>query len=87
MRRLTLFGSFNLDGPEGKGIAASAKLSALLAFLATVQKPVACETLTSLLWGSYFEEQARQNFRQALARLRKVLGPEALISDEQLGNS
>lgn len=82
-RNLKLFGQFELSGPDGKIVAASAKLSALLAYLAMAGKPVGRDQLTSLLWGSHFEEQARQNFRQALARLRKVLGSEALPSDEQ----
>ena len=82
-RNLKLFGQFELSGPEGKGGAASAKLSALLAFLVAAGKPVGREQLTSLLWGSHFEEQARQNFRQALARLRKALGPEVILSDNQ----
>jgi TolB-like protein/DNA-binding SARP family transcriptional activator len=34
----------------------------------------------TLLWGSHFEAQARQNLRQALTRLRRVLGDDALIS-------
>ena len=33
----------------------------------------------NLLWGSYFERQARQNFRQALFRLRRTLGKDALV--------
>lgn len=82
-RYLKLFGRFDLSGPEGKGVAASAKLSALLAFLVTTGKPVARDQLTSLLWGSHFEEQARQNFRQALARLRKALGPDVILADDQ----
>ena len=35
----------------------------------------------TLLWGSHFETQARQNLRQALMRLRRVLGQNALISE------
>ena len=34
----------------------------------------------ALLWGSHFEAQARQNLRQALTRLRRVLGEDTLIS-------
>jgi DNA-binding SARP family transcriptional activator len=33
-----------------------------------------------VLWGSHFDTQARQNLRQALTRLRRVLGEDALIS-------
>lgn len=82
-RNLRLFGQFELSGPDGKSVAASAKLSALLAFLAAQKKPVARDHLTTLLWGSHFEEQAGQNFRQALVRLRKALGADAIIADDQ----
>ncbi|MFN4142879.1 BTAD domain-containing putative transcriptional regulator [Aestuariivirga sp.] len=82
MRSLKLFGQFDLGGPEGKSVAASAKLSALLAFLVAAGKPVGRDQLTGLLWGSYFEDQAKQNFRQALARLRKALGSEVVLSDD-----
>ena len=34
-----------------------------------------------MLWGSHFETQARQNLRQALFRLRRVLGQDVLRSD------
>ena len=34
----------------------------------------------TLLWGSHFDTQARQNLRQALTRLRRLLGEEVLIS-------
>ena len=36
---------------------------------------------TTLLWGSHFDIQARQNLRQALFRLRRALGQDALIAD------
>ncbi|MBC8038634.1 MAG: adenylate cyclase [Rhizobiales bacterium] len=83
MLHLKLFGQFEIAGPEGRIGLSSAKLSAFLAYLAMARKPVPREQLTTLLWGSHFEDQARQNFRQALARLRKAIGPEALISDDQ----
>jgi TolB-like protein/DNA-binding SARP family transcriptional activator len=35
----------------------------------------------ALLWGSHFEAQARQNLRQALTRLRRALGPSAVVSN------
>jgi TolB-like protein len=83
MLRLKLFGSFELTGPKGRVAFPSAKLTAFLAFLALSPKPVLRDQLTSLLWGSRFEDQARQNFRQALTRLRKVIGPDALVGDDQ----
>ena len=35
----------------------------------------------TLFWGSHFDAQAKQNLRQALSRLRKMLGEDALASD------
>ena len=83
MFHLKLLGQFELTGPSGRIALSSTKLSAFLAYLALAAKPVPREQLTTLLWGSHFEDQARQNFRQALARLRKAIGPEALIANEQ----
>ena len=83
MLHLKLFGHFELTGPEGRIALSSTKLSAFMAYLALAAKPVPREHLTTLLWGSHFDDQARQNFRQALVRLRKLVGPEALISDDQ----
>ena len=83
MLHLKLFGRFELTGPAGRIALSSAKLSAFLAYLALTAKPVPREHLTSLLWGSHFDDQARQNFRQALVRLRKLIGAAALVSDDQ----
>ena len=82
MLQIKLFGQFEITRPQGRIALSSAKLSAFLAYLAMAAKPVPREQLTSLLWGSHFEEQARQNFRQALVRLRKAIGTEALLSDD-----
>ena len=84
MLKLKLFGQFEVSGPEGRIAFPSAKLSAFLAFLAMAAKPVPREQLTTLLWGTHFEEQARQNFRQALVRLRKAIGSDTLIADDQM---
>lgn len=83
MLHLKLFGKFELTGPAGRIALSNTKLSAFMAYLALAAKPVPREHLTTLLWGSHFDEQARQNFRQALVRLRKTIGAEALISDDQ----
>jgi TolB-like protein len=84
MIELRLFGQVEIRDETGAIDLASAKLLAILAVLAAAgDKPVSRETLTDLLWGSHFDEQARQNFRQALSRLRKLLGADALIADDQ----
>ena len=83
MFHLKLFGKFEITGPAGRIALSSTKLSAFLAYLALAAKPVPREHLATLLWGSHFDDQARQNFRQALVRLRKITGADALISDDQ----
>src|SRR5947207_6456709 len=80
--RLALLGSFELTEPDGAVDLPSKKLAALLAYLAcTAPRPQPREKLSTLLWGSHFDEQAKQNLRQALSRLRKVLGQDALAGD------
>jgi len=80
--RLVLLGRFSLTGPQGPVDLGSKKLCALLAYMVcTAPQPRSRETLTTLLWGSHFEAQARQNLRQALSRLRRALG-DALASDD-----
>ena len=83
MIELRLFGQVEVRDENGIIDLTSAKLVGLLAVLAVAgDKPVARETLTDLLWGSHFDEQARQNFRQALSRLKKLLGADAVVADE-----
>src|SRR5439155_7072836 len=73
--RLSLLGRFELTGPDGPIELNNKKLAGLLAFMAcTAGEPQSREKLTTLFWGSHFETQARQNLRQALLRLRRVLG-------------
>jgi TolB-like protein len=79
--QLSLLGRFALSGPDGPIDLTSKKLAALLAFLAcTAPQAHSRDNLMTLLWGSHFDAQARQNLRQALTRLRRVLGEDALIS-------
>jgi class 3 adenylate cyclase len=82
---LSLLGGFELTGPDGVVDLPSKKLTGLLAYLAcTAPRPQPRERLWALLWGSHFDAQAKQNLRQALFRLRKVLGEDALESDGQV---
>jgi len=79
---LSLFGRFELNGPAGSVDFASKKAEGLLAFLAcTAPEAQRRETLTDLLWGSHFEAQARQNLRQALYILRRILGDGSIVND------
>jgi class 3 adenylate cyclase/DNA-binding SARP family transcriptional activator len=80
--RLTLLGRFNLSGPDGPVELSNKELAGLLAYLiCTTPAPQSRENLATLLWGSHFETQARQNLRQALFRLRQALGQDLLIGD------
>jgi DNA-binding SARP family transcriptional activator len=82
--QLSLLGRFELAGPDGAIDLTSKKLAGLLAFLAcTSPQPQSRDQLMALLWGSHFEAQARQNLRQALTRLRRVLGEDTLISTSE----
>jgi class 3 adenylate cyclase len=79
---LSLLTRFELTGPAGPVELANKKLAGLLAYLAcTAPLPQPRQRLATLLWGSHFETQAQQNLRQALFRLRRALGPDALMSD------
>jgi DNA-binding SARP family transcriptional activator/CheY-like chemotaxis protein len=81
--KLSLLGGFALSGPDGSIDLGSKKLVGLLAYLAlTAPAPQSRDKLVGLLWGSHFEVQARQNLRQALFRLRRALGQDALISGD-----
>src|SRR5258705_8424401 len=84
---LSLLGRFELTGPDGTVDLPSKKLAGLLAYLAcTAPQPQSREKLSALLWGSHFDAQARQNLRQSLFRLRKVLGQDALQGDGEVGS-
>ena len=79
--QISLLGRFELAGPDGAIDLTSKKLAGLLAFLAcSAPGPHSRDKLMALLGGSHFEAQARQNLRQALTRLRRVLGEDTLIS-------
>ncbi|EIG63523.1 adenylate/guanylate cyclase family protein,transcriptional regulatory protein,putative transcriptional regulator [Bradyrhizobium sp. WSM1253] len=82
---LSLLGRFELTGPDGVVDLPSKKLAGLLAYLACMApRQQSREKLAALLWGSHFDAQAKQNLRQALFRLRKVLGQDTLESDGEL---
>lgn len=59
------------------------KSCAVLAYLWLADHPVPRETLCSLLWGGVSMSDARNNLRQALFRIRRVLGPDAIREDAQ----
>ena len=74
--------AFELTGLDGPIDLPSKKLAGLLAYLTCMApQPQSREKLAALLWGSHFDAQARQNLRQALFRLRRMLGEDVLIGD------
>jgi TolB-like protein/DNA-binding SARP family transcriptional activator len=78
--RVSILGPFELTGPDGRVPLTNKKLAALLAYLAcTAPSRHGRDKLMTMLWGSHFDAQARQNLRQTLARLRRTIGPEALV--------
>lgn len=62
----------------------SNKVPALLAFLAVNRRPHSREALAGLLWGGLPEADARNNLRQALTSLRKLVGPHVRIDRESV---
>lgn len=81
--RLTLLGRIDLATTNGSVRLPGNKPAGLLAYLAyTAPRPQPRERLANLLWGSHFEIQARQNLRHALFQLRRVLGVDAILSDD-----
>lgn len=59
--------------PAGKPLA-------LLAYLHRRRQPAHREHLVDLLWSGVEPERARQSLRQALTTVRRVLGPDAIVT-------
>src|SRR4029079_2313272 len=82
---LSLLGRVQRAGPDGPVDLPNKKLAGLLAYLAcSAPRPQQREKLSALLWGSHFDAQAKQNLRQALFRLRKIVGQDALQGDGEI---
>lgn len=83
MISLKLFGEMEVTRAGSRIELPGAKLAGLLAVLAAAGgKPLPRDSLADMLWGSHFDEQARQNLRQALSRLRKLLGTDLIAADD-----
>ena len=79
---LKVFGGFQLRRANMPVGLPSRKLVCLLTYLAfTAPIPQPREKLATLLWGSGSDERARHNLRQAISRLRHVLGQDVILSD------
>ncbi len=75
--RVSLFGEFELIGPDGRKILlANRRGRALLALLSLEPgRPMLREQIIKLLWPGRFEAQARASLRQCLLELGKILEP------------
>jgi len=81
LRLLGRFGVISLDGESTPIQLTTRKSGALLAYLGMSRDYTASrEELAALLWGDCPDQQARQSLRQALALLRKELGPSHLFT-------
>lgn len=88
---ISLFGPFELTGPDGPEIAiANRRARALLAILCLEpDRPMTREQISKLLWPGRFEAQARASLRQCLLELGKFLeplgDPALTITRERIG--
>lgn len=82
--QLKTFGRFSLTLGGAPVDIAPGKLAGLLTVLAmSTHMPCRRDWLTELFWGTHFELQSRQNLRQALSRLRRLVGDDVLVTDER----
>ena len=80
---IRLFGGLEIRyAGEAVSSFISSKAPALLAYLAVTGRPHQRDTLAALLWGEMGDADAKNNLRQALTSLRKVLDPFLDISRE-----
>ena len=83
---LHVLGGFELRDGDGQPIELKARKSRqLLAYLAIPSgQPRSREQLAALLWGDRQEEQARGSLRTALSGIRRAVGDEALIVENDM---
>lgn len=82
--RLELLGAVRLGNAAGDDLTPKArKTRALIALVASANRPVPRATLIDLLWGDRGEEQAKASLRQALYELRGLAGSGYLIADRE----
>lgn len=77
--RLVTLGGLVLLDEDGRAVSSLGPRNlALLAYLALASKPLSRDHVAELFWGDRDEERARHSMREALSRLRQLLGPDAI---------
>jgi DNA-binding SARP family transcriptional activator/predicted ATPase/Tfp pilus assembly protein PilF len=83
--QITLLGSLKITR-DGIPVAdfISSKVPALLAYLAVTRRAHTREKLAALLWGEMPEADARNNLRQSLTNLRKLVDDHLIITRDSV---
>lgn len=83
---IRLFGGLEIrrgDAPIGGFV--SSKAPALLAYLVVTGRSHQRDALATLLWGEMTDADAKNNLRQTLTNLRKLVEPHLVITRETIG--
>ena len=85
MPQLLSLGVPRLDGLSDGVLSTPRKQLVLVAYLCSRPNRVASRAaLATLLWEDRDEPRARQSLRQALLELRRVLGSDLVVGDDQV---
>ena len=77
--RLVTLGGLVLLDEDGRAVSSLGPRNlALLAYLALATKPLSRDHIAELFWGDRDEDRARHSMREALSKLRQILGPDAI---------
>ena len=77
--RLITLGGLALLDQDGRAVSSlGPRILALLTYLALATKPLSRDHVAELFWGDRDEDRARHSMREALSRVRQLLGPESI---------
>ncbi len=83
--KIQLFGGLQIEENNNQVTGfISNKAAALLVYLAVTSRAHQRDALAALLWGDMAEVDAKNNLRQALANLRKLVGPHLNITRDSV---